>query len=123
MKANVILASWLTVAVVVGLVVVAAAVVGLDAIDQARVDAAIVAADGSPNRSRLGGNACIAVSLAVAVSGLVIAATAWRLIAGRSIGSAPFSSTASWNLRRSKRVPSSVSALVRSRRMVSSPIL
>ncbi len=44
---------------------IATAVIGLDASDQARVDAAIVAADGTPNRSRLGGNACIAVSLAV----------------------------------------------------------
>jgi len=44
---------------------IAAAIIGLDAIDQAGVDAAIVAADGTPNRSRLGGNACIAVSLAV----------------------------------------------------------
>ena len=43
----------------------AAAITGLDAVDQAGVDAAIVAADGTPNRSRLGGNACIAVSLAV----------------------------------------------------------
>jgi enolase len=41
------------------------AVAGLDALDQAAVDAAIVAADGTPNKSRLGGNACIAVSLAV----------------------------------------------------------
>jgi enolase len=41
------------------------AVAGLDALDQRTVDAAILAADGTPNKSRLGGNACIAVSLAV----------------------------------------------------------
>jgi len=44
----------------------AAAVVGLDARDQARVDAALIAADGTPDKSRLGGNALVAVSLAVA---------------------------------------------------------
>jgi enolase len=41
------------------------AVAGLDAFDQAAVDAAILHADGTPDKSRLGGNACIAVSLAV----------------------------------------------------------
>lgn len=41
------------------------ALAGLDALDQAAVDAAIIAADGTPDKSRLGGNACIAVSLAV----------------------------------------------------------
>jgi enolase len=41
------------------------ALAGLDALDQAAVDAAIVAADGTPDKSRLGGNACIAASLAV----------------------------------------------------------
>jgi enolase len=41
------------------------ALAGLDALDQAAVDAAILAADGTPDKSRLGGNACIAVSLAV----------------------------------------------------------
>ncbi len=43
-----------------------AAVIGLDARDQAAVDAALIAADGTPDKSRLGGNALVAVSLAVA---------------------------------------------------------
>ena len=44
---------------------IAFALAGLDARDQAAVDAALIALDGTPNKSRLGGNACIAVSLAV----------------------------------------------------------
>ncbi len=41
------------------------AVAGLDALDQAAVDQALLRADGTPDKSRCGGNACIAVSLAV----------------------------------------------------------
>lgn len=39
---------------------------GVDALDQANVDALIVEADGTPDKSKLGGNATVAVSLAVA---------------------------------------------------------
>ena len=39
--------------------------VGRDVTDQAGIDAALVALDGTPNKSRLGGNALIATSLAV----------------------------------------------------------
>jgi enolase len=39
---------------------------GLDASDQARIDATLVALDGTPNKSRLGANATVAVSMAVA---------------------------------------------------------
>ena len=39
---------------------------GLDASDQATVDATLVALDGTPNKSRLGANATVAVSMAVA---------------------------------------------------------
>lgn len=38
---------------------------GMDAADQAAVDAALIALDGTPNKARLGGNATIAVSMAV----------------------------------------------------------
>ena len=38
---------------------------GLDASDQASVDAALIALDGTPNKKRLGANALIAVSMAV----------------------------------------------------------
>jgi len=40
--------------------------IGRDALDQAGVDAALVALDGTPNKAKLGGNATVAVSLAVA---------------------------------------------------------
>jgi len=39
---------------------------GRDALDQAGIDAALVALDGTPNKASLGGNATVAVSLAVA---------------------------------------------------------
>ncbi|MFZ6182066.1 phosphopyruvate hydratase [Nannocystis pusilla] len=42
------------------------AVVGLDALDQLAVDQALLAADGSVNKSKLGANAVLGVSLAVA---------------------------------------------------------
>ncbi|MFC6591950.1 phosphopyruvate hydratase [Deinococcus lacus] len=42
------------------------AVVGLEADQQAAVDAALLAVDGTPNKGRLGGNAILAVSLATA---------------------------------------------------------
>jgi enolase len=44
---------------------IARALAGLDARDQAAVDAALIALDGTPNKARLGGNATIATSLAV----------------------------------------------------------
>jgi enolase len=45
---------------------IAPALAGLDATDQATVDRALVELDGTANKSRLGGNATIAVSMAVA---------------------------------------------------------
>jgi len=44
----------------------AAALRGADVLDQAGVDATLIALDGTSNKSRLGGNAMVAVSLAVA---------------------------------------------------------
>lgn len=44
---------------------IAPALLGRDAADQAGIDAALIALDGTPNKSRLGGNALIATSLAV----------------------------------------------------------
>lgn len=60
---------------------------GRDAMDQAGIDTAMVAADGTPNLARLGGNAVVAVSLAVlhaaaAAAGLPL----WRYLAnGRAV--------------------------------------
>ncbi|GAA3455984.1 phosphopyruvate hydratase [Dactylosporangium matsuzakiense] len=46
--------------------VLADAVRGLDAVDQAGVDAALIACDGTPDKGRLGANAILGVSLATA---------------------------------------------------------
>src|SRR2546423_1142496 len=46
--------------------IIAREVEGLDALDQTEVDAALVALDGTPNKSKLGANALLAVSLATA---------------------------------------------------------
>ncbi len=45
---------------------IATAVLGMPLADQAAVDAALIALDGTPNKSRLGANAILGVSLAVA---------------------------------------------------------
>jgi len=45
---------------------IARALVGLDAADQAALDARLIALDGTPSKSRLGANALIAVSMAAA---------------------------------------------------------
>jgi enolase len=45
---------------------IAAAVLGKDLEDQATIDAALIALDGTPNKSRLGANAVLGASLAVA---------------------------------------------------------
>ncbi len=46
--------------------VIGPSMIGLDAADQAGVDAALIELDGSPNKSRLGANALLGVSLACA---------------------------------------------------------
>jgi len=53
------------------------ALVGRDPSDQAGVDAALIALDGTPNKAKLGGNATVAVSLAVAHA--AAAARGWPL--------------------------------------------
>jgi enolase len=45
---------------------IARAVAGIDAADQAALDARLIELDGSPSKSRLGGNAVVAVSMAAA---------------------------------------------------------
>jgi enolase len=62
---------------------IASGVAGLDAADQQGLDAALVALDGTPNKSRLGANAILGVSLAVAHAqaaeeGLAL----WRYLGG-----------------------------------------
>ena len=62
---------------------IATAMRGMDGADQAGIDARLIALDGTENKSRLGGNACIAVSMAVlhaaaAAAGLPL----WRYLGG-----------------------------------------
>jgi enolase len=58
------------------------ALVGRDPFDQASIDAALVALDASPNKARLGGNATVAVSLAVAhAAAAARALPLWRHVA------------------------------------------
>ncbi len=45
---------------------IAKAVIGMDAADQATLDARLIALDGTPNKARLGANAVLAVSMAAA---------------------------------------------------------
>ncbi len=45
---------------------IARAVIGMDALDQASLDARLIALDGTPNKSRLGANATLPVSMAAA---------------------------------------------------------
>ena len=62
---------------------VSKALLGRDPFDQAGVDAALIALDGSPNKARLGGNATVAASLAVAHAAAAARATPlWRYLAG-----------------------------------------
>ena len=61
-----------------------ASVTGVDASDQRAVDAAMLALDGTPNKARLGANAMLAVSMAVARA----AAAAHRLPLYRYLGGA-----------------------------------
>jgi len=58
---------------------------GLDAADQAGVDAALIALDATPNKANLGGNATVAVSLAVAhAAAAAHGRPLWRHLAGEN---------------------------------------
>src|SRR5207249_7012258 len=46
--------------------IIAKEVTGMDALDQIRLDKAMIALDGTPNKAKLGANAILAVSLATA---------------------------------------------------------
>ena len=62
---------------------IGAALAGLDATDQATVDAALIALDATPNKANLGGNATVAVSLAVAhAAAAARGVPLWRYLAG-----------------------------------------
>src|SRR5918998_4042252 len=64
--------------------------VGLDALDQAEVDAALIALDGTPNKSNLGANALLAVSLATArAAATYLEIPLYRYIGGASARTLP----------------------------------
>lgn len=62
---------------------IAGSLAGMDACDQAAIDERLVALDGTPNRSRLGGNAIVATSMAVLHAAAAAAKEPlWRYLAG-----------------------------------------
>src|ERR687894_1248128 len=64
--------------------------VGLDALDQAEVDAALIALDGTPTKSRLGANALLAVSLATArAAATYLEIPLYRYVGGASARTLP----------------------------------
>ena len=66
---------------------IAPALRGMDASDQAAVDAALIALDGTPDRSGLGGNAMIAVSMATAhAAAAARGLPLWRDLLGAHMG-------------------------------------
>ncbi len=70
---------------------IAEALSGLDSMDQETVDNALIGLDGTGNKSRLGGNAMIATSLAVAHAAAAAAGLPlWRYLAGeRAVATMP----------------------------------
>jgi enolase len=62
---------------------IAAAIKGMDASDQAGIDARLIERDGTPNKGRLGGNALIATSMAVAhASAAAAGVPLWKHLGG-----------------------------------------
>ena len=59
------------------------ALVGLDALDQSAVDQRMLELDGTPNKSKLGANAILAISMATARAGAdVVGLPLWRYLGG-----------------------------------------
>ena len=66
---------------------IAGALAGLDARDQATADQALIALDGTPDKGRLGGNALIATSMAIAQAAAAEAGLPlWRYLGGGDDG-------------------------------------
>ncbi len=69
---------------------IADAVIGMDALDQLSLDGALIEIDGTPNKSRLGANAILGVSLAVAkASAMESGLPLYRYIGGTSASLLP----------------------------------
>src|SRR3712207_13430 len=63
---------------------------GLDALDQTEVDAALLALDGTPNKSKLGANALLSVSLATArAAAAYLEVPLYRYLGGANAPSPP----------------------------------
>jgi enolase len=59
------------------------AIIGMDALDQAAIDKVLIDADGTPNKSKLGANAILAVSMAVARAAAdTVDLPLWRYLGG-----------------------------------------
>jgi enolase len=59
------------------------AIIGMDSLDQAEVDRVLCAADGTPNKSKLGANAILGLSMAVARAAAdSVALPLWRYLGG-----------------------------------------
>ena len=70
--------------------VIAEAIVGFDVTEQAAIDAAMIALDGTPNKGKLGANALLAVSMAVAKAAAEEAALPlYRYIGGTNAKTLP----------------------------------
>jgi len=62
---------------------IARAIFNMDALDQADIDAKLIELDGTPNKEKLGGNATVAVSLAIAqAAALAHDMPLWQYVAG-----------------------------------------
>jgi enolase len=58
-------------------------IIGMDALDQAAIDRVLIDADGTPNKSKLGANAILAVSMAVArAAAETVELPLWRYLGG-----------------------------------------
>ncbi len=58
-------------------------IIGMDALDQSAVDAVLLDADGTPNKGKMGANAILGVSLAVARAGAdAVGLPLWRYLGG-----------------------------------------
>lgn len=69
---------------------IAALLKGRDAADQADIDRMLIACDGTPNKSRLGGNALVAVSMAaVHAAAAAQGVPLWRHLSGATPGRLP----------------------------------
>jgi len=69
---------------------IARAIFSMDALDQADIDAKLIELDGTPNKATLGGNATVAVSLAVAqAAALAHDMPLWQYVAGDESVSLP----------------------------------